>query len=75
MGLALEFGAMADHGNIAAALGAVSLFSGLSQDELQLLAGRATRKRFAAGELLFQEGDPCKGLHIIAAGKLRIFKS
>jgi CRP/FNR family transcriptional regulator len=66
---------MADHGNIAAALGAVSLFSGLSQDELQLLAGRATRKRFAAGELLFQEGDPCKGLHIIAAGKLRIFKS
>lgn len=66
---------MADHGNIAASLGAVSLFAGLSVDELRLLAGRAIRKRFAAGELLFQEGDPCTGLHIIAAGKLRIFKS
>lgn len=66
---------MADHGNIAAALGAVSLFSGLSTDELRLLAGRAIRKRFASGELLFQEGDPCTGLHIIGAGKLRIFKS
>lgn len=66
---------MADSGNIAAQLGAVSLFSGLSPDELRLLAARAIRKRFAEGELLFQEGDPCKGLHMIAAGKLRIFKS
>jgi CRP/FNR family transcriptional regulator, cyclic AMP receptor protein len=66
---------MADSGNIAAELGSVSLFSGLSTDELRLLAVHATRKRFAEGELLFQEGDPCKGLHIVAAGKLRIFKS
>ena len=66
---------MADSGNIAAELGAVSLFSGLSPDELRLLAAHAIRKRFAEGELLFQEGDPCKGLHIVAAGKLRIFKS
>jgi CRP-like cAMP-binding protein len=40
-----------------------------------LLAGRAVRRRYAQGELLFQEGDACKGLHIIAAGRLRIFKS
>jgi len=66
---------MADHGNIAAALGAVSLFSGLSPDELHLLAARAIRKRFTEGELLFQEGEPCRGLHIIATGRLRIFKS
>ncbi len=66
---------MVEPRNIAHALGAVSLFSGLSPDELRLLAAHATRKRFAQGELLFQEGDPCKGLHIIAAGKLRIFKS
>lgn len=66
---------MADTGNIAAGLGAVSLFSGLSPDELRLLAARAIRKRYAEGELLFQEGDACKGLHIISTGKLRIFKS
>ena len=67
--------AMVEPGSIAAALGAVSLFSGLSTDELRLLAARAVRKHFFAGELLFSEGDSCNGLHIIAVGKLRIFKS
>jgi CRP-like cAMP-binding protein len=62
-------------GNVASALGAVSLFSELSPDELRLLAVRAVRKRFAEGELLFSEGDACRGLHIVASGKLRIFKS
>jgi CRP/FNR family transcriptional regulator len=66
---------MAESGNITAELGAVSLFSGLSPEELRLLAAHAIRKRFAEGELLFQEGDPCRGLHIVARGKLRIFKS
>jgi CRP-like cAMP-binding protein len=66
---------MAERGNIASALGAVSLFSGLSPDELRLLATHAVRRRFAQGELLFSEGDVCKGMHIIATGKLRIFKS
>lgn len=66
---------MPDSGNAIAALGAVSLFSGLSPDELRLLGAHAVRKRFAQGELLFQEGDTCRGLHIIASGKLRIFKS
>jgi CRP/FNR family transcriptional regulator, cyclic AMP receptor protein len=28
-----------------------------------------------AGELLFSEGEPCNGLHIIARGKVRIFKT
>lgn len=66
---------MPEPGNIAKELGAVALFSGLSPEELRLLAGRAVRRRYAQGELLFQEGDPCNGLHIVATGKLRIFKS
>jgi CRP/FNR family cyclic AMP-dependent transcriptional regulator len=33
------------------------------------------RKPFHAGELLFSEGEPCHGLHIIARGKIRIFKT
>lgn len=33
------------------------------------------RKLFSAGELLFSEGEPCNGLHIIARGKVRIFKT
>ena len=57
------------------ALGATSLFSNLSPEELRLLGAHAVRKSYTQGELLFSEGDPCKGLHIIVSDKLRIFKS
>lgn len=40
-----------------------------------MLAVRTVRKLFSAGELLFSEGEPCNGLHIIARGKVRIFKT
>ena len=66
---------MPEQGNVVTALGAASLFSNLSPEELRLLAAHAVRKRFAQGELIFSEGDTCKGLHIVATGKLRIFKS
>jgi CRP/FNR family transcriptional regulator len=52
-----------------------ALLSNLSREELQLLAARTVRKLFSAGELLFSEGEPCSGLHIIARGKIRIFKT
>lgn len=60
---------------IAAVLGRTALLAGLSSAELQLLAARTVRKLFAAGELLFSEGEPCNGLHIIARGKVKIFKT
>lgn len=40
-----------------------------------MLATRTVRKLFSTGELLFSEGEPCSGLHIIAKGKVRIFKT
>lgn len=49
--------------------------SSLSPSELQTLAARTVRKLFSAGELLFSEGEPCNGLHIIVRGKVRIFKT
>jgi CRP/FNR family transcriptional regulator len=52
-----------------------ALFSELSPDELRTLAARTARKRLNSGELLFSEGEPCHGLHIIVTGKVRIFKS
>ena len=61
--------------DLAAVLGKTTLLSGLSPTELQLLALRTVRKLFSAGELLFSEGEPCNGLHIIARGKVRIFKA
>ena len=61
--------------DLAAALEKTALLAGLSQSELRLLAARTVRKLFSAGELLFSEGEPCSGLHIIASGKVRIFKT
>jgi len=50
------------------------LFASLTEDEIQALAGRTSKKRLQRGELLFGEGDPCKGLYLVASGKIRIFK-
>ncbi len=66
---------MAEQTSIVTSLAAVPLFSGLSPEELRLLAARFVRKRYSQGELLFSEGDACRGLHIIDSGRLRIFKS
>jgi CRP/FNR family transcriptional regulator len=50
------------------------LFASLSGDEMRALRPRVTSKRYDRGELLFSEGDPCRGLFIVGRGKVRIFK-
>ncbi len=65
----------AERSDLITALGKAALFSSLTPTELQTLAARTVRKSFSAGELLFSEGEPCTGLHIIARGKIRIFKT
>lgn len=52
-----------------------ALLSSLSRSEFQSLAAHTVRKHFKNGELLFSEDEPCHGLHIIASGKVRIFKT
>jgi len=52
-----------------------ALLSSLTQAELKQLAMRTVYKSYAAGELLFSEGDPCHGLQILARGRVRIFKA
>lgn len=61
--------------DIVAVLAGTALLAGLSEEELRTLAGRTARKLFKSGELLFSEGEPCHGLHIVASGKVRIFKA
>ena len=61
--------------DLAQVLAKAPLLADLSPNELQLLAARTVRKLFVSGELLFSEGEPCNGLHIIARGKVRIFKT
>src|SRR5499425_628600 len=62
------------NGSTEAILRKTPLFASLTDAEMQALAVRATRKRFLKDEQLFAEGDPCTGLYLVAAGKIRIFK-
>jgi CRP-like cAMP-binding protein len=51
------------------------LFASLSAPELDAVAARAVEKRFAAGQSLFHEGEPCAGLFILGEGSVKIFKT
>jgi CRP/FNR family transcriptional regulator len=53
----------------------VPLFADLSERELAFLAGRAVPLHAKAGEMLFFEGEPCKGLYVIESGAVKIFKT
>lgn len=64
-----------EHIDLTTILERTALLSSLSRTEIQSLAARTVRKHFSRGELLFSEDGPCHGLHIIASGKVRIFKS
>jgi len=56
-------------------LKATALFAALDDAEIGSLAARCGMRSYAAGEILFSEGEPCKGLYIIVSGRVRIFKT
>jgi CRP/FNR family transcriptional regulator, cyclic AMP receptor protein len=49
-----------------------SLFAGLSPEHMALLTARAHRRHFAAGEVIFREGDPGSSLLVIESGEVLI---
>ncbi len=55
-------------------LKATPLFAALDDIELTTLAERCGMRSYSSGELLFSEGEPCKGLYIVVSGRVRIFK-
>ena len=60
--------------NIETVLRKTPLFASLSESEFKALASRVSKRHAQRGELLFGEGDPCKGLYLVVSGKIRIFK-
>jgi CRP/FNR family transcriptional regulator len=52
-----------------------ALFSDLSERELGFLAQRALVRQYCPNQLIFTENDPCEGLHVVASGTIRIFKT
>ena len=53
----------------------IPLFAGLGENEIAALVQRAVERRFAAGELLFWEGEPCASIFLIVEGNVKIFKT
>lgn len=55
-------------------LKATPLFAALDDAELNALATRCSLRPWSPGEMLFSEGESCKGLYIVVSGRVRIFK-
>ena len=51
------------------------LFAALDEPEIQSLAARCGIRPYGQGEILFTEGEPCKGLYIVVSGRVRIYKT
>jgi CRP/FNR family transcriptional regulator len=51
-----------------------SYFDHLSGDELAGMAGCVSLRGFERGEVLFLEGDPCAGLHILQGGCIKLYR-
>jgi CRP/FNR family cyclic AMP-dependent transcriptional regulator len=52
----------------------VPYFAHLDSAAMEAVAGKATRRRYSRGELIFLEGDPCDGLHVIQEGRIKLYK-
>ncbi len=53
-------------------LAGIPLFAGIARAHLETLAALLRRRRFAAGEVVFDEGDPGTALYILEAGQVKI---
>ena len=58
-----------------AVLKRVPIFSSLTEQEFAFLISHLLQRIYAAGELIFGEGDACAGLYVVQSGNVRIFKS
>lgn len=56
-------------------LAATSMFNGLDADQLDRIAAIAVERRMVRGQRIFEEGDEGSGLYIVAAGRVKIFKT
>jgi CRP-like cAMP-binding protein len=50
----------------------MDLFWGMNEHELKLFCDIAKREKYKAGQIIFQEGDPCDRLYIVLSGLVEI---
>ena len=64
-----------DRPNLLQVLKKAPLFTALTDMEIQALSTRTGARSYTPGELLFTEGEPCAGLYMVVAGRVRIYKT
>ncbi|MEJ1161747.1 Crp/Fnr family transcriptional regulator [Prosthecomicrobium sp. N25] len=58
----------------AAFLGSIPYFTDLPGDLRAAVAGEVQDRRVRQGETILVEGEPCAGLHLVVAGRVKIYK-
>ncbi len=53
----------------------IPIFAELDDASLERLAERCVARSFGAGYLLFNAGEPCRGLYMIESGHVRIYRT
>jgi CRP/FNR family transcriptional regulator len=61
--------------DLAARLGRVRHFRDLPEPALQAIVSGGQVRRFAAGSIIFQEGEPCAGMFVLLAGRVHLCKN
>jgi CRP-like cAMP-binding protein len=56
-------------------LGALPLFSRLSVPALQVVASRCVFRTLRRDAILFRKDDPCRGLHVVVEGTVRVYRA
>jgi len=57
---------------IADRLRALTLFAGLECDPLMRVVAGTSEAGFRGGQVIFRQGDPCTGLHIVVQGQVKL---
>jgi CRP/FNR family transcriptional regulator, dissimilatory nitrate respiration regulator len=60
---------------LAGVLQQASLFAGLDDATVLEVVRRGRLRLFAAGQTIFMQGDPARGLHVVVHGRVKVFKS
>ena len=58
-----------------ALLSRLTIFEGLEPDELEQVAALAVPRSYAAGEVIFREGDPAETCFVVRSGSVRITRT
>lgn len=53
----------------------IAIFSELDGEWLERLATRCVSRDVGEGHVLFTTGDPCRGLYVVVAGRVRIYRT